>query len=346
MTRIELSQADIRDIEDAMDDPSLSDKHRTKLLVIRMHSEGAKHGFIAKCLKLHANTITNHLKEWLEGGLPAVVEDKYYRPSSVMEPFIACLRCSFAAAPVADAKAAVARIESLTGVRLSESQARRTLRKLGMKYRKAAAIPGKCDAQMQFDFYQQEMLPRLAEAAKGERKVFFADAAHFVMGASLGMLWCFGRMFIKTAPGRQRYSVLGAIESHSHEIISVTTEGTVSAPLVIQLLDKIRQTHATEPITLILDNARYQRCKEVAAHAAARDIELLYLPAYSPNLNLIERLWKLTKKKCLSNRHYSSFSEFCHAIDGCLQRMSSDYLPELKSLLTLIFQFFPIHNTS
>lgn len=133
-----------------------------------------------------------------------------------MEPFIACLRCSFAAAPVADVKAAVARIESLTGVRLSESQTRLTPRKIGMKYRKAAAIPGKCDAQMQFDFYQQEMLPRLAEAAKGERKVFFADAAHFVMGAFPGMLWCFGRMFIKTAAGRQRYSALGAIESHSH----------------------------------------------------------------------------------------------------------------------------------
>ena len=80
MTRIELSKADIRDIEDAMDDPSLSYKHRTKLLVIRMHREGAKHGFMSKCLKLHANTITNHLKDWLEGGLPAVVGDKYYRP--------------------------------------------------------------------------------------------------------------------------------------------------------------------------------------------------------------------------------------------------------------------------
>ena len=126
----------------------------------------------------------------------------------------------------------------------------------------------------------------------------------------------------------------------------MTTEDTVSAPLVIQLLDKIRQTHASETITLILENARYQRCKEVAAHAAARDIELLYLPAYSPNLNLIERLWKFTKRKCLSNRHYPSFSEFCRAIDGCLQRMFSDYLPELKSLLTLNFQFFPIHKTS
>lgn len=107
-----------------MDDPSLSDKHRTKLLVIRRHSEGATHGFIAQCLKLQANTITNHLKEWLEGGLPAVVEDHYYRPSSAMEPFMACLRAAFAAAPVVGAQAAVARIKALTGVPLSESQAR------------------------------------------------------------------------------------------------------------------------------------------------------------------------------------------------------------------------------
>lgn len=346
MTRIELTQTDVEDIEEAMDDPSLSDKNRIKLLVIRMHSEGAKHGFIAKCLKLHANTITNYLKEWIGGGLTTVLEDKCYRPSSSVEPFLACLRCSFAAAPVADAKAAVARIEVLSGIRLSESQARRTLHKLGMKYRKATSMPGKCDAQLQFNFYQGEMLPRLAQAARGERKVFFMDAAHFVMGAFLGMLWCFGRMFIKTSPGRQRYSVLGAIESHSHEIISVTTDGTVSAALVTQLLDKIRQTHPEVPITLILDNARYQRCKEVAAHAASKEIELLYLPAYSPNLNLIERLWKLTKKKCLTNRHYKNFSDFREAIDSCLQRMSSDYLDDLKRLVTLNFQFFPFHKSS
>jgi transposase len=346
MTRIELSQADIKDIEDAMDDPSLSDKHRTKLLVIRMHSEGGKHGFIAKCLKLHANTITNYLKEWSDGGLAAVVEDKYYKPSSTIEPFMACLRCSFAATPVADAKAAIARIEALTGIKLSESQARRTLHKLGMKYRKTAAIPGKCDAQLQFDFYQQEMLPRLGQAGRGERKVFFVDAAHFVMGAFLGMLWCFSRIFIKTSPGRQRYSVLGAIDSHSHEIISVTTDGTVSASLVTELLDKIRAAHPSTPVTLVLDNARYQRCKEVAIHAAQRDIELLYLPAYSPNLNLIERLWKLTKKKCLTNKHYQNFKDFRAAIDDCLNRMAGEYLPELKSLITLNFEFFTSHKTS
>ena len=91
------------------------------------------------------------------------------------------LRYPFAAAPVTDAKASVARIDVLTGVRQSESQVRRTLHKLGMKYRKAAA-------QQQFDFFQHEMPPRLE------------GAAHFVMGAFLGMLRCFGHRFIKTVP--------------------------------------------------------------------------------------------------------------------------------------------------
>jgi len=346
MIRIELTPAQSDDLNEAMDDPSLSDKHRTKLLVIRMHAEGGKHGFIAKCLKLHQNTITNYLKEFRDGGLPASLENNYYKPGSCLEPFLPCLRCSFPAAPVADVKAAVARIQKLTGIGLSESQARRTLHKLGMKYRKAAAIPGKCDAQLQFDFFTQEMLPRLEQAGKNERKVFFVDAAHFVMGAFLGMLWCFGRMFIKTSPGRQRYSVLGAIDSHTHELITVRTAGTISADNVTALLDLIREKHPLVPVTLVMDNARYQHCKAVVAHAATHDVELLFLPAYSPNLNLIERLWKLTKKKCLTNRFYRNFTDFCSGIDTCLDRMQTDYKPELASLLTLNFQFFKIHNNS
>jgi transposase len=76
------------------------------------------------------------------------------------------------------------------------------------------------------------------------------------------------------------------------------------------------------------------------------ELALLYLPAYSPNLNLIERLWKLTKKKCLTNKHYQNFKDFRAAIDDCLNRMAGEYLPELKSLITLNFEFFTSHKTS
>lgn len=345
MIRLNLTDQEIEDIKEALDDPATSDKHKVKLLVIRMHSEGAKHGFIAKCLNLHNNTITNHLKEYQTGRLAAVLENRYYQPTSALEPFMACLRCSFAASPVADAKHAVARIEALTGIRLCESQARRLMKKLGLKPRKTAPIPGKCDPQLQFDFHATEMLPRLEKAAAGERKVMFVDAAHFVLGAFLGMIWCFSRMFLKTSPGRQRYNVLAAIDSHHHEIISIRTTDNINARTIQLLLDKIRDQHPLVPITLVMDNARYQHCAAVEQHAASHQIELLFLPPYSPNLNLIERLWKLTKKKCLTNKFYRDFGSFCNAIDQCLEDMGGKFKPELASLLTLNFQFFKSHKT-
>jgi transposase len=345
MIRLELTDQDIDDIAEALDDPATPEQNKTKLLVIRMHHEGAKHGFIAKVLNLHANTITNHLKVYFKGGLAGTLEDRYYRPTSSLEPFLECLKCSFRAAPVADAKQAVARIESLSGVRLSESQARRFMKGLGMKVRKACSIPGKADPQLQFQFYTNTLLPKLEEAGRAERKVFFVDAAHFVMGAFLGMIWCFSRVLVKTPPGRKRYNVLGAIDSHNQELISIRTTENINSLSVVALLEKIRKKHPDTEITLVMDNASYQRCYYVRDHAEALGIELLFLPSYSPNLNLIERMWKLTKRRCLTNRYYADFGAFCGAIDKCLDNLSGPLKEELTSLMTLNFQFFTNHKS-
>ncbi|VAX37288.1 Mobile element protein, partial [hydrothermal vent metagenome] len=70
------------------------------------------------------------------------------------------------------------------------------------------------------------------------------------------------------------------------------------------------------------------------------DIELLFLPSYSPNLNLIERLWKFVKKQCLYSKYYSEFSSFKKAISDCLSKTHSTYKQDLDSLLTLNFQTF------
>ena len=345
MIRLELTDQDLTDIVEAADDPDTTERNKTKLLVIRMHHEGAKHGFIAKVLNLHANTITNHLKEYSEGGLAGTLEDRYYRPSSSLEPFLECLKCSFRATPVADAKHAVARIQSLTGIRLSESQVRRFMKSLGMRIRKACSIPGKANPQLQFEFYTTTLLPKLEEAGRGERKVFFVDAAHFVMGAFLGMIWCFARGLVKTPPGRKRYSVLGAIDSHNQELISIRTTENINSLSVVALLDKVRERHPDTEVTLVMDNASYQRCYFVRDHAKALGIELLFLPSYSPNLNLIERLWKLTKRRCLTNRYYADFKAFCSGIDKCLDDLSGPLKEELTSLMSLKFQFFPNHKS-
>ena len=328
-----------------MDSPEISEHGKRKLLAVTMHQQGAQHGFIGSILRISPSTLIAYLREYEEGGLTRVLEDRYYRPSSALEPFWQCLICSFKAAPVANAKAAVARIEAMTGIRLSESQCRRVMKKMGMSLKKTAPLPGKADGQLQFEFHQRELQPRLQEASEGKRKVFFVDAAHFVLGAFLGLVWCFARPFIKTAPGRQRYSVLGAIDSHSKELISIKTTGCVNAEVVGELLACIRGCHPGEKVTLVMDNARYQHCKMVMSIAADLDIELLFLPAYSPNLNLIERLWKLVKKRCLANKYYATFEDFRKAIDNCLVELGGVAKAELDSLITLNFQFFPNSNS-
>ena len=120
--------------------------------------------------------------------------------------------------------------------------------------------------------------------------MFFVDAAHFVLGAYLGFLWCFERLFIKSGAGRKRFNVLGALNAVTHELITVTNDTYINAQSVCELLYKLAALDLSLPITLVLDNARYQKCALVMEVAQTLDIELLYLTTYSPNLNLIERL--------------------------------------------------------
>jgi len=340
MIKLSLTGAEIEDLAEALDSPNVMEKFKVKLLVLRMHLEGVNHGIISRAVGKHPNTITSYLKEYAEGGLNASLEDRAYKPISALKPFMPCLRCSFTAAPPSTARHAAARIATLTGIAISEEQARRLMKELGMRYRKSAPIPGKHDPQLQFEFLRKELEPRLIEAAQGQRKVFFVDAAHFVLGCFLGMIWSFTRLLVKGASGRQRYNILGAVDSHSKEVVTVRTTENINALCICQLMEVLASKYPDIPVTLIMDNARYQRCECVRTRAAELGLELLFLPAYSPNLNLIERLWKLTKTKCLRNKYYPEFSLFTSAIDSFLDSINSSYQQELESLLTLNFQLF------
>ena len=90
----------------------------------------------------------------------------------------------------------------------------------------------------------------------------------------------------------------------------------------------------------MLYNARYQHCKMVVAHAATLGINLLFLPGYSPNLNLIERLWKFIKKDCLNGRYYPTHQQFQAAILDSLDGINTRHQEALKTTLTLNFQMF------
>ncbi len=164
------------------------------------------------------------------------------------------------------------------------------------------------------------------------------DAAHFVLGAFLGMIWCFQRLFIRTSSGRQRYNVLGAVETRDHDMVTVRTTGSINAQTICELARLIHGMYPGEAIPMVLDNARYQRNRLVIALAEELGMELLYLPTYSPNLNLIERVWKLVKTKCLRNQYYEDFKKFRGAIDCFLDSLNGSNRNLLESLLTENFQ--------
>ena len=138
----------------------------------------------------------------------------------------------------------------------------------------------------------------------------------------------------------QRFNVLGALNAVTHELITVTNDTYINAQSVCELLNKIAALDLKIPITLVLDNARYQKCALVFELAESLNIELLYLTTYSPNLNLIERLWKFVKKQCLYSVYYPDFSSFKQSISHCLESTHTIHKKELDSLLTLRFQSF------
>ena len=160
------------------------------------------------------------------------------------------------------------------------------------------------------------------------------------MGAYLGWLWCFARVVVRAPSGRQRFNVLGALHAITHQLITVTNESYINATSVCELLEKIAALGLCTPITLVMDNARYQRCRLVLERASQLGIELLFLPSYSPNLNLIERLWRFVRKECLYNTYYEHFDPFKGAISQCLAETTGRHQTALNRLLTLEFQTF------
>ena len=259
-----------------------------KMEVLWLKSHGLNHDDIAAYADVSRRTVQRYLDEYLEGGLPRLRRCPGNHPQSALVEHEASLEEYFQKHPPRSAKQARAVIEQRTGVRRGLSQVRHFLKdRLGLRWRKVGAIPVppkktvEEHAREQATFVQEELEPRLEQARQGRRQVYFVDAAHFVFAPFLGCLWCAARLFVRAASGRKRYNVLGALDAVTHRLIRVTNHDYINAESVCALLRAVAEAAVGLPITLVLDNARYQKCALVQALAASLGIELLYLPSYS-----------------------------------------------------------------
>ena len=178
----------------------------------------------------------------------------------------------------------------------------------------------------------------IEQAKNKEIELFFGDAVHLIYGAELGYSWSIERQEIKTNAGRSRFNVMGCYNPITQETVTVTNDTYITSTEIVKLFKILREKNGDKQIFIILDNAKYQKCKLVQETSKIYNIDIVYLPPYSPNLNLIERLWKWLRNKCLCNKYKENFNDFCNDIKNTLSKTVTDYKIEIARMLAMNFQ--------
>ena len=190
----------------------------------------------------------------------------------------------------------------------------------------------------------------MKKAKDGMLTLLFLDGSHFVMGCDfLGHIYGKTRRFIKTFSGRKRYNVLGALNFVTKKVTTIANDKYITATEVCEMLRKVAAEYVGRAVHIVLDNARYQKCEVVTKLAQELGVVLHYIPPYSPNLNLIERLWKHVKSR-LRTKYYDQFGDFTETIDAIIEDACGESKEIIDKLIGESVQIFdtlvPINGNS
>jgi transposase len=288
---------------------------------------------VAEALLIDPNTVRNHFKRYRQGGLPGLLQLAYRGSIGELgEAELALLEAHLQLHLYLSAKDVAAWVEETFEVAYTVSGMTALLHRLGFVYKKPRLVPGKANREAQEAFLAQyEELKK----NQGENDVIlFMDAVHPQHNPVLGYGWIKrGETHeVPSNSGRRRLNINGAIDLERLEP-TVRYDATIDASSTIALFDQLLLAYTYAAcIYIICDNAGYYRSKAVQAYLQDSRIKLVFLPAYAPNLNLIERLWKFFKKQVLYNRYYETFGGFRAACEDFFNNPQR-YKSKLRSLL-------------
>jgi transposase len=211
------------------------------------------------------------------------------------------------------------------------------LHTLGFRYKKPRHIPGKADVEAQLEFIKA--YDKLKKKKKEDDRIYFIDGVHPLHNSQPAYGWIRKgtEMVIPSNTGRQRLNLNGAYNIEDHKVI-IQEADSINAQSTVSLFEEMLRNQPLGLIYVILDNARYYRSEMVRVFVKKnKRIKLVFLPPYSPNLNIIERLWKFFKKNVTYNTYYEKFAVFR---EYCLRFFKNldKYRAELETLMTDNFQ--------
>lgn len=303
-----------------------------------MLNQGYTHQQVADILLLDMTTIWRWHQLYTDKGINSLLQDNYIGGTckfteTQLKRFIRHLENNV----YHTAKEICAFVEKSFGIIYTPKGMTGLLHSLNFTYKKPKHIPGKADSQAQQEFIDR--YEHLKDTKSGEDKIYFVDGVHPLHNSQPAYGWIKkGRqMVIQANTGRRRINLNGAYCIENHSVV-VHEADTVNAQSTIALFKEIMRKQPLGSIYIILDNARYYRSEMVTEFVSQNSrIRLMFLPAYSPNLNVIERLWRFFKKNVTYNTYYEEFSVFRRYCLNFFKNIKM-YRPQLATLMTDNFE--------
>lgn len=296
---------------------------------------------VKEALLLDENTLSSYVEKYRSGGIPALLKLNHQGRESFLNEVEKEALCDELENQIYLTTAAViAYVTATFKVKFSASGMRDMLHRLGYEFKKPKLVPGNPDREKQEEFVAQ--YEAFMDEKPVDEAVFFIDAVHPEHNtmAAYGWIKRGQDRKLKTNSGRQRLNLHGAINIESLEMTVIESE-SVNSDSTLDLLESLNQKYPSfKKLHIILDNARYHYSKEVKEFIGNNSrINLVFLPSYSPELNLIERVWRYFKKNVLYNKYYADLKEFREASIAFFSNISS-HKASLASLLGGGFEGF------
>ena len=288
---------------------------------------------VAEVLLIDETTVRNWLEKYRHGGTEELLTLMYQgkEPSLTVEQQQELAR-HLDENTYLDSHAIRHYIEQTYGVKYTPSGVKDLLHRLGFTYKKPKHVPGKLDSAKQAAFIAE--YEKLRKNQGKNDPVDFGDGCHpqFNSIPAFGWIRRGEEKELKSNCGRRRVNINGAVDIDTLETVTDFAD-SVNSQSTIRLFDKLEAKHPdAKVIHVIVDNAKYYKSQMVKEYLEESKMKLHFLPGYSPNWNLIERLWKFFKKKILDNKYYETYEEFVAACKSFF-RCRTKYRDELRSLL-------------
>lgn len=306
-------------------------RYSDRIKAILLLDKGWTYQKISEALFLDEGTIANYRRRYKEGGIEELVDDHYKGSShKITNDELIELQLHLITITYQKTQHVCEYVKKKYNADYSISGMVALLHRMGFSFKKAKAVPGKANKEEQEKFIEDY---KNIKSSNG--KIYFADSTNPQHNPVIAYGWIKTgeEVEVKTNNGRKNLNISGAIEINSQDVIARSSE-RIDANSICILLRAIREKNPFEKnITMIMDNAAYNRSWKVTDLAKKLNIKLFYLPPYSPNLNPIERLWKFMKRNVLYNQYYEKFNEFESA---CMMffRGIRKFKTELESLIT------------